>query len=286
MIGVLVLASGSNDWLYQLLPSLSHKKIRVFVHVDNKMKLAKTLVELFPDVIFLKDRVDVFWGGFSMVDATKRLIDKSYEYEGCIQSFCLISDSCYPIKSIDEFVEYCEDNNKLIHMNISDAVISELHPFYDRVAYSWPMDSDSTNPKTIKDKYLADYLKYYKEKKNLDMEIKVGANWMMLPRCIVDSIKSKDLSVYDAQFKYSRNADEFYFQTIIHSMIQSGELDQSNIVKNLHYSDFSKDGIIPGRPKVLDDSDLKDLLDSGKYFARKMDLRVSMKLKLMLDEKL
>lgn len=74
----------------------------VFVHVDAKTDTSAWRCENLPCVL-LPNRISVFWGDWSMVEATTLLLEAALA-DPSVQRFSLLSGSHYPIISNDEIV--------------------------------------------------------------------------------------------------------------------------------------------------------------------------------------
>ncbi|MHB8379030.1 MAG: beta-1,6-N-acetylglucosaminyltransferase [Acidimicrobiales bacterium] len=72
----------------------------VYVHVDAKTDVSEWQLENLPGV-FLSNRVPVYWGDWSMVEAITLLLERSLA-DGSNGRFTLISGSNYPIISNEE----------------------------------------------------------------------------------------------------------------------------------------------------------------------------------------
>ena len=103
-VAFLVLAHHQPRHVARLAAALAHPDARVFLHVDAKSDLAPFREALAGvDVSVLERPLPVFWGGFSIVAATLRLLEEAAR-AGDFARFCLLSDSDFPIRPAGEIV--------------------------------------------------------------------------------------------------------------------------------------------------------------------------------------
>lgn len=116
---VMILAHRDFEQIYELSLKLK-RRFSVYIHFDKKMALTsdeKSRLE-FEGIKYISE-VDVKWGGWSIVEATIRLIRFALKDES-IKFFHLISGQDWPIKSIDEIYRYFEYNNDKIFLDVQD----------------------------------------------------------------------------------------------------------------------------------------------------------------------
>ncbi len=114
----------------------------VYIHLDAKVDIAPFLNELNGrKVRFISNRVSVSWGGYSMVEATTRLIDFALSLRADYCKLVLLSGTCYPIKPISELAEKFAADDGLNYISAagihpSDAALYKLisrHWFHDGI---------------------------------------------------------------------------------------------------------------------------------------------------------
>src|SRR5690606_16894227 len=106
-IAHLILVHHNPQHLVRLISRLKHRQVRIFVHVDKKTNI-RTFESLFKhrrDVCFLKKRVTINWGGYSMVEATQHAFREILSH-GHYDFINLMSGSDYPLTSADRFVQF------------------------------------------------------------------------------------------------------------------------------------------------------------------------------------
>ncbi len=274
MIAYLILAHDDIGQLIRLIRRLKSSG-EVFVHLDNKSNKFFYLQKLqeLHNFHLVSPRVNVFWGGFSLVEATLRLMEAATE-KGATR-LCLLSESCWPIVDNTTLENTIEDD--FDYLNIGQSEVNDFHPFENRFSKFWPMDCAIINPKMQNrdpdSRYLKDFIASLPRRELPTLfKVYIGSNWMCLRvntfKLILETI-NKNSEFYDF-FKYALIPDEAFFQSIIGYLIDSKQLNFSELKNNLHYVDFTQKGIVGGFPKVLDKMDIEVAKNSGKLFARKI----------------
>ena len=99
-LAYLILAHNTPNHLCRLVRALNSPNAVFFIHVDRKSTIRSYRDSLSqPKVTFLEDRVDVYWDGFSRVDATIKLINESLNCSPESGYLVLLSASDYPLRS-------------------------------------------------------------------------------------------------------------------------------------------------------------------------------------------
>jgi len=115
-IAFLILAHDDPVQLSRLCRALGHDD-DIFVHLDGRCSLSFFDSQRFDsNVRFLQRRVPVYWGDFSVVEATLMLLEEAMKSETEYLQLVLLSGSCYPIKPVEKLRQFLMiDEN---HINI------------------------------------------------------------------------------------------------------------------------------------------------------------------------
>jgi len=265
------------DLAARLIDSLLNAKIDVFVHVDARAtEVHDQLLKQYgtnEKVVILKKRYKVFWGSFNQVLATLELLreaSKKNEYE----YYSFLSGQDLPIKPLGEFEAFLTVNKGKEFVHWYKLPHHENHGAsggMDRLEYYW-LNADPRFKKLFA--RLTDLMqkmqRVFGTKRKLNFELYAGSNWFTLSHKAVkyclDSLE-KD-PTYLKRFKFTRCADEIFFQTLL----LNSPLKENIVNDNLRYVDW-KSG--PEYPKVLRMEDHSALVNSpGKFFGRKFDAHV------------
>jgi hypothetical protein len=103
---ILIQCHKNPEQVNMLLDAIQHPDIDIYIHVDKKSNIGPQLkissqIHILPD----KYRVDVQWATFSQVQATLNLLRFASQHEK-YEHYWLCSGQDYPIKSVDEIVQF------------------------------------------------------------------------------------------------------------------------------------------------------------------------------------
>jgi hypothetical protein len=82
----------------------AHPSFRLFVHVDQKVDIKPFIENAGPSIYFLKNRINVFWRGWTIVEATMKLIFEARR-QGAFDRYLLISDDSLPLVSLQTLIQ-------------------------------------------------------------------------------------------------------------------------------------------------------------------------------------
>ncbi len=260
-IAYLILAHGNERHLARLVDALRDDLARTFVHIDKKSDLRRFSTLRRKGVSFCSQRVPVFWGEFTVVEATLRLIEAALEYRGLrFDYFVLLSGADYPITSLANIRDYLAARRGKLFMNSiampnvrAGKPLSRLikyHPQSDRPweAVLWRLAQRALPTSALE----RDYRRHLK-----GMQPCAGSAWWTLPREAVLYV----LEFCQTQPKivrFLRNTycpDELFFQTLLCNSPLNHE-----IVPNLTFADWSAGG---GSPATLTAAHVQALITPG-----------------------
>jgi hypothetical protein len=131
-ISFLVLAHNNFIHLQRLLDALQDPDVHFYIHFDKKSNIDIGDFER-EDVTVLSDRIDVHWGGFSIVEATMKLLNAAYPSNS--DFYLLLSGTHYPVRSnayIKKFLLEHHDHNfiTVLRMPHNSKPLSRLENFF------------------------------------------------------------------------------------------------------------------------------------------------------------
>lgn len=271
-IAILILLHKYTLQQEKLIKHLS-KDFEVYVHIDKKSKISKKQIKIKNVYIFKKYKV--YWGSYNQIKATLFLFKEAYK--NSVNRYIFISGEDIPIKSNLDIKKKFENNdrNYLSIFPIPQEWKSRIQYFY--LNYNKPNQYSSK----ILNKYFhykellnSMFIKWcknhnHKRKKLLKIQLFAGANWMDLTDKCVGAVLEyiKNNKNFLSQFKYTRCADEIFFQTVIHMLKEKIPIEN----KLLRYIEWNNDS---DHPKVLRATDYVKLIESDCYFARKVDMDI------------
>ena len=115
-IAYLILAHNNLEHLKRLVKALNDDGIDFFIHLDKKVSTSISF-DKESKINLVKNRIDIKWGGYSMVEATFMLLKTAYE-TGKYDYYVLLSGVDYPIKSNQYIKSFFMKNNGKSFINV------------------------------------------------------------------------------------------------------------------------------------------------------------------------
>ncbi|RUT79887.1 beta-1,6-N-acetylglucosaminyltransferase [Ancylomarina longa] len=279
--GFLITAYKDTPQLYKLVQHLDSKNSYFYIHIDKKSNISdQALIQqlkIKPNVNILENAIPVNWGGFSHLKAILLLIKIALN-NGEISYFHTLSGQCFPIKPINEIMNFFEKNKNLEFIDFfkmpttklfegglnrlqlfrPNDIFNEKGNFFERKTYSLIIKLQKLVH--IKRSYPKNFPQLY-----------WGSTWWSLSRDCLEYVIQyiKHNPDFIQRFKHTFCAEEMLFQTIIVNSI----FKRNIINENLRYIDWTeKNG---NSPSILDETDYNLILNSKKLFARKFDSQIS-----------
>lgn len=272
-IGYVVLAYKSPEQIVRLLSRVTTGATAVVVHVDRIMdtddygELCRQAEEL-GDVSFL-ERTRTYWGGFGLVRATLRGIDRLLA-DATVDYVILLTGQDYPLRSpreIDQFLETA-GGHSFLHNSPLPYRAWGPRGGLERVERWHLMRARPHSLRLPWKRELPGRLKPYG-----------GEAYWCLSRRVAEhvSLFVRQNPRFVRFFERVFVPDELFFQTIV----MNSELRDEVVDDTLHFVDWDADP----SPMILTMRDLSRLDASGKLFARKFDLDVDSDVLDRLDER-
>jgi hypothetical protein len=252
-IAYLILAHNTPNHLSRLVRALDCSSAAFFIHLDQKSDISPFRDRLLDrNVTFLKDRLAVYWGDFSDVEATINLMKEALNCSPDLGYLALMSGSDYPLRSPQYIESFFSRNEGCQFINLVPVPCEPVGKPIDRFQQYWlrtPYHRKfivraiaRLNSLNWRLKFFnRDYKKVFKGLKPFG-----GSQWWALTadacRQILKFIDSRPDVV-----KYFKNVylpDESFFHTIV------GNSEFANKVRrNLTFADWSRPG---GGPALID----------------------------------
>lgn len=286
-VAYLILTHADPEHLWRLIGALGDRA-DVYVHVDAKSDLAQFQTRTSPNVMFLADRVDVRWAGFSMVRAILALIETAMAKGESYSHLVLLSGADYPIKPAHEieaflfankdheFIKYIDVRESPDHYMKQIEVKHFRDPilagggFPDRVARK------VANSLKMSNKWDGKWIPYF------------GSNWWALtPACCEKVLETAKKVPFIEMNRRTFAPDEKFFHTIVGNSEFAAKSDglqeflgvgTCNLA-NLHIVD-------PSLAKWFTEEDFEQVASSDKFFVRKVRTGTSTDLLDRIDKEL
>ena len=261
--------------LQRLVAKLSHPNAAIFIHVDLKKDISDFAVfHSVPNVHLINNRVNVKWGGYSMIQATinscKEVIASGIDFD----YVNLLSAQDYPLKSIRRIHQFLEDNPGRAFMefySIKD-VWTEAIPRLEKYHLTDFQFKGNNRVENI--------LNFLLPKRKLPKGlIAVGrSQWFTITlehvKYVIDYLEKHP--AVSSFFKYTWGSDEIVFHTILYN----SPFKDSMVNNNLRYIDWSDK---KANPKTFTMADAEVLTKTDKLFARKFNVLVDSKILDYID---
>jgi hypothetical protein len=277
-IAHLILAHNGPKQLERLVSGLAHPGAVVYIHLDKKTAIGPfEHLKNYPNVFFIKNRVKIHWGSYNVIKATlvafKEIIESGNDYK----FVNLLSGQDYPIKPQGDFHNYLDQNINTAFMNYL-VFETDWHEAISRI------NQYHFNNFTIKGRYIFQKIvnKILPERIFPHSLVLVGrSQWFTIPiECVKYIIEywhgDKKLREF---IKLTWAPDEFLFQTILYN-----SKFKDNIVNdNLRFMKWAPASV---SPDTLTVNNATEILESGKFFARKFNETVDAKVLDIIDQQL
>lgn len=274
--------------LKQLVDALNEEeKVDFYIHVDAKCNILEfsELLCGYSNVFFLKgrERVKVFWGGYSQVKMEYNLIKSMLHTGTRYHRIFYLTGMDYPLVSNRAMQESLVDNMEyIIGFDVSHecAVESPKGSMKDKFLYFWNLDTRIGVCLTRKK------FKKRKQYEDLKCSFYFGSEyWALTYDCIkyVFETYSKNKRL-QRMLRFCFSPGEAWVHTVIFNskwkergQIYKGSYRGLASLSPISYFDYGKE------IKILNDSDYNRLINSQKLFCRKVKKGVSDNLVAMID---
>jgi hypothetical protein len=272
----IILAHNNPQQLERLINKLDNGLNDLFIHIDKKTsKTPFKKIKHSSNVFFIEHRVKIYWGGWSMVEATLqclRVVCNTHNYN----YIHLLSGNDYPIVSIDaidNFFGHADGKQFIKFERITETTPAEWKDSIERIQYYFFNDWKERN---FRDPNMGRIVRVVIRRLNRifvrrsfpNMLIPYGGSqwWSLTGDCakfILDYC-SKYPSIIRF-FKYVHCPDEIFFQTIL----LNSKYKNKVVNNNLRYIDWGEEH---ASPKLLQVSDYENIINSDSLFARKFNI--------------
>lgn len=271
----LILAHDNPLQLERLVKRLVYPDTDVFIHLDKKRSIREyNHLEALGDVFFIRNRVSVGWGDYSMVDATLKSFQEILKKDDGYSHINLLSGNCYPLKDAGTIQEYLFAHADTSFMRYR-SIYEEWQESVSRLTkYNL---GDFRFPLKFK---VQDLMNKFLPPRKIPMHLTPYgfSQWMTItPECAAYALQylEKHPSVRRF-FKFTWAVDELVFQTVL----LNSPLKEKIVNDHLRYIKFVPKA---SRPNTLTMEDAEVLVQSGKFYARKFSLAEDSKIFDFLD---
>ncbi len=220
-------------------------------------------------VTFVRRRVRVYWGGWSQVEATLRLMQCAMTKDRTLARFALISGACYPLKSNETLRDYllCDEREHISAFPMPDGARDK--PLTRLTRWHLQRGLRGTGIGARAARLVNDALRVLPPRRLAGLVPYAGSSWFVLTRDAVATILERVETDrrFVSFFRYSHCPDESFFQTLLASSAL-----RERIAGSLTFADWSP---CIEQPSLIREDHLPRLLDGSQelFFARKFSSR-------------
>lgn len=279
-IAHVIFAHGKPNQLERLVKSLVQEGGMVLIHLDLKSPLEDYIFLLdYEGVEFVEERHNVYWGGFSLVNAIMSSFRHLCRTDFQFDYLNLMSGQDFPIKPLREFYTFLNQNITSNYIEFYPPTHEWVRKEAERRIRRYFLTDYKFRGSTFLETLINGILPYKKMPENFKI---IGHSvWLVLTNEAVNYLISyfDENPVFIRKFKYSWGADEFLLQSILYN----SPFKDTIVNNNLRYIDWSEG---KPSPKVLTISDIACIEKSSAYFARKFDEDIDEEVLIYLEDKI
>ncbi len=237
-IAYLLLAHNTPNHLKRIISALSSPNSSFFIHIDKKSNISAYERVRGPDVYLLDERIPVYWGDFSVVEAEIMLLKKAFESGEVFDRYVLLTGADYPVRSKAYIEQFFEKNMGREFINMVE-IPSEIRPVSRLTEFNF-IPRGLRVPKKMRRALIKALNMIYKRDYHSGLRAMVpyagSQTWAFTPaavRYILDFCERNHGVV--RFFKYTHVPDEAFFQTIL-----GNSLFKSHICRALTYTEWEE----------------------------------------------
>ena len=180
-IAYIVLTYDEPELLRRVAKALEYGNDRIFVHVDKKSDISQFVkaVGNLKNVTFIKDRVDVYWGGFNSIVATMNLYRDVLQDKVRYDRIILLQGKDYPLYSPTYLHSFFEERMTEEFCKAKNITKSDNPHDYMKCFGYWSLDGKRTLAKKLFNKVLSFFNTKVKIKYRRGCYVVGGVIWNM-----------------------------------------------------------------------------------------------------------
>lgn len=242
-LACLIIAFDAAPVLARSLPVLNRAGWDIFIHLDRKADRAAylhVLGQTAAQIVFVEDPLDVFWGGYSMVQAEIKLLNAA-RAKAPYDSYLLLSDDSFPVLPSQALAAHFASGEDLITMSQQPEHSPFFARYHDFSFYDHPatmIRNRGTRPVIIDEAFeqkIAEIAVLRRLGKKA-IDVYYGSQFWSLTAESVNLVLSRienDMQLVKS-FEYSALPDELMFQSILGNFKYKRNLTTGPV-----YADFS-----------------------------------------------
>lgn len=146
----LIMAHGLVDQLALLIKALDHERNDIYLHIDKKSTMDVSIIKKIESKsnIYFSDRINVAWGGVSIVKAELILLQAAVE-NGPYDFYHLLSGQDFPLKSQQEILDFFDKHKEYQFISCNKLCEGKDDRYLDRIRYWYPFQDKAARDSVI-----------------------------------------------------------------------------------------------------------------------------------------
>lgn len=267
--------------LKRLVNALNTDYCIFLIYIDAKLPVWP-FTRLFTDyspgkVFFCPNRKSIYWGRYSMLEATMGMLEFFFKLDLKAEYFHLLSGQDYPIKSNNDILAFFKKNNGTNFIDYSLLSEKKWNISLERITHKWWLNEEQSGA-------YSDITFYEKKRTSLkqlpdNFKLYGGSQWWSIHiECItyIYSLYTSNKNLFES-FRFAYIPDELLFQVLI----LNSKFKHTTENNNLRFIEWSEGAAHPKLINYKSFDILKKCKD--KLFARKFN-NSSIKILDKIDE--
>ena len=260
-VAYLILAHGDPGMLKRLITAIDPSRREIFLLIDEKTDIGIYDPEILERVHVLEDRMPVYWGDSSVLEASIRLIEAAIAH-GEFDYLTMMSGADFPIRPLREFEEFLSANAPTSF--VESRSVENYDEARKRIITPYVIH-ERTRVAVLVQKilfFVCLSVPWLRRKPVADLTLRIGENWFTLHRSTIDPIlalwRRRDVRRF---FTRTYIPEEMFFGTAL----ASGSDPAPHSPIPLRYTLWSGEP----HPATLQEAHFDRIVASRKFFARK-----------------
>ncbi len=275
MIAYLLLVHRFPNQFKRLFKAIYHLENHYVIHIDKRsgpvlQEEIKEFLSHFPNTTLLKSE-NAVWGGYSLVDAERRGINKLLKMSNKWKFFINLSGQDFPLKSQEYIREYLSAHQGKEFLKVLDQKKVRPDTLHRIHNYVYENDNEVVCDPIIERKFIPNITPY------------IGNQWVILSREFCEFVThSPEIKKFKDFYRNTLIADEGFFQTVMMNTSFQPQL----VNDDMRAIDWVPMGTVKLRPRDFTANDANFLLTNPNLFARKFDSEVDGEILDILEDSL
>lgn len=260
-VAYLILAHGDPGMLERLITAIDASKRRIFLLIDEKTDIRIFDPKILAQVFVLEDRIPVYWGDSSVLEASIRLIEAAIAHDE-FDYFTMMSGADFPVRPLREFEDFLTANAP--RSFVQSRSVEDYGEALKRLFTPYVIH-ERTRMAVLAQKilfFVCLSVPWLRRRPLADLTLRIGENWFTMHRSAIDPVlalwRRRDVRRF---FTRTYIPEEMFFVTAL----ASGSDAALHSPTSLRFTLWSGGP----HPATLTMAHFDQIVASRKFFARK-----------------